>query len=146
MAENQLYAVVVGCGHLGSRVASHLSAAGHEVVVIETNPSAWSLLSPQYSGYRIDGDGADSEVLDRAKLSEATLAVFATDDDNLNLLLGLRSRYLYHVPRVVVRLGDPSKKPTFADDGMEIVCPNDLLGKLLVHRILSNSQNEEGLE
>lgn len=136
------YAVVVGCGHLGSRVASHLSAAGHEVVVVDRDQASMGLLAPEFSGYRILGDGTDLEILAKAKLSEATLAVFATDDDNVNLMLGLRARVLDDVARVVVRLGDPSKKELFAGSDLEVVCPNDLLGQLLVRRILASGSGE----
>lgn len=132
--------MVVGCGHLGSRMASHLSEAGHEVVVVDRDAAAFEHLSPDFSGYRIQGDAMDTEVLGSAKLGEATLAVLATDDDNLNLVLGLRARVVHEVGRVVVRVGDPVKKSLFVGGDLEVICPNDLLGQLLVRRVLGAAE------
>ena len=55
MAQSQ-YIVVVGCGRLGSILASRLSGQGHSVVVIDWDESTFNSLSIEFSGFPIVGD------------------------------------------------------------------------------------------
>ncbi len=62
MAQSQ-YIVVVGCGRLGSILASRLSGQGHSVVVIDWDESTFNSLSIEFSGFPIVGDAAELAVL-----------------------------------------------------------------------------------
>jgi trk system potassium uptake protein TrkA len=67
--KNNRYIVIVGCGRLGSHLANQLSRQGHSVVVIDRNEATFSGLSPDFSGFRVDGDATQMAVLKEAKLS-----------------------------------------------------------------------------
>ena len=62
------YIVVVGCGRLGSILASRLSSQGNSVVVIDPYESSFNNLSSDFSGFQITGDASEIEVLRSAKV------------------------------------------------------------------------------
>jgi len=84
---SDLFIVIVGCGRLGSHLANQLSRAGHGVVVIDTNEHAFGNLSPEYSGFRVEGDATELAVLKQAKVNKADLVVATTRADNINLMV-----------------------------------------------------------
>ena len=45
-----MYAIIAGCGLVGSRVATMLSRDGHNVSVIDKNPDAFNRLPPEFDG------------------------------------------------------------------------------------------------
>jgi len=57
------YIVIVGCGRLGAHLANHLSRDGHSVVAIDTEDRAFGNLSPEYSGFKVEGDATELAVL-----------------------------------------------------------------------------------
>jgi len=78
------YAVVMGIGPLGSRIASHLETTGREVCVIDRSPLN---LQPfeQQGFHAIVGDAADEETLMRGHVQKAILAVVCVPDDSVSL-------------------------------------------------------------
>lgn len=118
-----MYVVIAGCGTLGRRIAEELSSRGDEVVVLDRAPGALAALSPEFGGFRVEGDAADASTLSGVKLSLADLAVAATDDDNANLFFAQAARCVHSVPRVVARVHDPAKEAVFRRLGVETVCP-----------------------
>ena len=70
--KHSLYIVIIGCGRLGSHLANQLSRVGHSVVVIDKDEAAFKELSPDFSGFRIEGDATQIGVLNEAKLRGPT--------------------------------------------------------------------------
>lgn len=123
MKEPELYVVIVGCGRLGSRVASELSGAGHSVVVVDRNEATFGKLSWEFGGFRVEGDATEMETLRSAKVGRADLVIAATREDNVNLFVAQVARRVFGVERVVARLHDPARQPVFAALGVETICP-----------------------
>src|SRR5207245_9206300 len=63
--------VILGCGRVGSTLATNLDHAGHTVSVIDFSSEAFQRLSPDFGGETIPGNGVDEEVLIRAGIKEA---------------------------------------------------------------------------
>lgn len=120
------YVAVIGCGRLGSTIASALSQQGESVVVIDREEAAFSNLSAEYSGFRIQGDAAELSVLREAKLDRADLVCAAADRDNLNLFVAQAARELFGVGRVAARLFDPTRQPVFEEVDVLTVSPTML--------------------
>ncbi len=76
---------VIGCGRLGSILATHLSQQGHKVVIIDREPSAFDYLAEEFSGFLVTGDAAEMNVLKTAKLNKAQVMIAVTGKDNLAL-------------------------------------------------------------
>lgn len=127
-----MYVVIAGCGNLGRRLAESLSSRGEEVVVLDSRPEALDTLSPEFGGFRVEGDAADTPTLRGTKLDRADLAIAATDDDNVNLFFSQAARFLFAVPRAVARVHDPAREEVFRRLGVETVCPTTAAADLML--------------
>lgn len=124
--------VIVGCGRLGSLTANRLSAKGHNLIVIDNNPDSFDNLSAEFSGFRIEGDATEFEILNKAKTSQADIFIASTSDDNINLMVAQVARKICNVPHVVARVFDPKKEATFKEMGVETICPTYIAGEVLL--------------
>ncbi len=147
-----MYAVIVGCGLVGSRVATMLSRDGHTVSIIDRDPSAFHLLAPEFDGLTITGIGFDEEVLIRAGIQEADVFAALTDNDNVNILSSAVAKNIFGVKRAITRAYDPSREKTFRALGLEIVTPTRIgaeqvysrfvMGENLAHLYLGENDIE----
>jgi trk system potassium uptake protein TrkA len=140
-----MYVVIAGCGNLGRRLAEGLSRGGNEVVVMDSKPESLEMLSPEFGGFRMEGDAGDASALLQAKLGNADLAIAATDDDNVNLFFAQSARFLFEVPRALARVHDPSREAVFRRLGVETVCPTSVAADLMLS-LSSNATPEEAEE
>ena len=58
--------IVVGCGKVGSMLASSLSREGHDVAVVDRVEENFSLLDSDFVGFTIPGVPIDQDVLKQA--------------------------------------------------------------------------------
>lgn len=146
MAEERknLYIVVVGCGRVGSRLANRLSREGHSIVVIDTDPSSFDGLSPDFSGFRLEGDATRMSVLRDAKLEKADVLVAATDEDNINLMVAQVALKVFGVGKVLARIFDPRRNSVYTQLGIETVCPTSLAVDLFYRAV--SGERESGKE
>ena len=84
--------IVVGCGNVGSMLARTLSAEGHNITVIDSNPVTVKALSNELDIMAITGNGSTLEVLVDAGAENADLLIAVTDSDERNLLCCLISK------------------------------------------------------
>lgn len=117
------YVVIVGCGRVGALLADSLSRDGHMVVVIDRDESTFARLSPEYSGFRIEGDATQLAVLREARLATADACIVTTHEDNVNLMVAQVARNVFEVPRVLARVFDPQREQVYARLGIPTVCP-----------------------
>lgn len=75
--------IVVGCSLFGCAVAQALSAAGHDVIVVDMQEDALDGLGPDFDGETLTGDGKSALVLEECGVRRATHLVAATGDDAL---------------------------------------------------------------
>lgn len=130
------YCVVVGCGRLGSDLASHLSRAGQSVVVIDVNEDTFASLAVEFGGFRLEGDATETDVLRRAKADKADCLIAATGDDNVNLTVAQVAKHVFGVAEVFARVSDPERAEVFRELGVEAVCPLTLaFDRLLSHAL-----------
>ncbi|MBR1483513.1 MAG: Trk system potassium transporter TrkA [Ruminococcus sp.] len=84
--------VIVGCGKVGTSIATELNAEGHEIVVIDINHTAVTRLSDSIDAMGIEGNGATYETLDEAGARNADLVIAAAAKDEVNLYTCLMAR------------------------------------------------------
>jgi trk system potassium uptake protein TrkA len=135
-----MFAVIVGCGRLGSHIAIELSKAGNNVVVIDRNKDAFSLLSSDFSGFQVTGDAIDWEILKNARADEADVIAAVTDDDNVNIMVAQVAREIFGVRRVFARVGDPLKGETFSKTGLSVLSPTTVAAKAFEAEILGETE------
>lgn len=78
--------IVVGCGKVGKTLIEQLSLEGHDITVIDLNPTVVDSISNLYDVMGIVGNGGCYSVLKEAGLESADLMIAVTDADELNLL------------------------------------------------------------
>jgi trk system potassium uptake protein TrkA len=127
--------VVVGCGRVGSQLATMLSVEGHNVTVIDRDDSAFKRLGSTFNGVTVKGLGFDEEVLDEAGIRTADVFAAVTDLDNTNLMAAEVARKIFGVPHVVARLYNPQRERTYQQLDMDYVCGTTLVAESLLEKI-----------
>ncbi len=117
------YIVIVGCGRLGAILADHLSRQGHSVVAVDRDETVFGELSPDFTGFKLQGDATRMSVLRQAKIDRADIVIATTRNDNVNLMVVQVARSLFNVPRVMARLYDPKREEMYGDMDIEMICP-----------------------
>ncbi|KAF2958439.1 potassium transporter TrkA [Thermotoga sp. Ku-13t] len=133
-----LYIVIVGCGRIGSIVATKLSVSGSNVVVIDSDETALESLPEEFTGFKLIGDVTEISVLRDAKLDKADVLLALTGDDNTNFMVASVAKRFFGVKRVIARVNEPANEDIFKEFDIEIVSPTRLaamkvLSELGVH-------------
>jgi trk system potassium uptake protein TrkA len=128
-------AIVVGCGRVGSQLATMLSVEGHNVTVIDRDDSAFKRLGSTFNGVTIKGLGFDEDVLIEADIQSADVFAAVTDLDNTNLMAAEVARKIFAVPHVVARLYNPQRERTYQQLDMDYVCGTTLVAESLLEKI-----------
>jgi voltage-gated potassium channel len=101
------HVVVCGLGRVGYRVTTELLHLGEEVVGIEHNADIPFLEKLQQMKVPVLlGDARTREMLEKARVSEASAIVVCTDDDLTNLDIALDAREIKPDIKVVMRMFD----------------------------------------
>ena len=140
---SDLFIVIVGCGRLGSHLANRLSRAGHGVVVIDMDERAFGNLSPEYSGFCVEGNATELAVLRQAKVDQGDMVIATTRDDNVNLMVAQVARTVFSVPRVLARVFEPARKSIYHRLGIESICPTSVAGELFLESIAAPRSLED---
>jgi trk system potassium uptake protein TrkA len=131
-----MYAIVAGCGKLGSGLAKVLSSQGHDVVAV-CEEKERACLEHGFDGVTVCGNPSDTDVLLKAGVEKAQLLVAATGDDNLNVMVIQIARELFHVPMVLARISDPDREKFYKGMGLSTVCPTTTGINQIIHLIQS---------
>ncbi|MCL5960064.1 MAG: TrkA family potassium uptake protein [Chloroflexi bacterium] len=113
--------VIVGCGRVGSLLASLLSTDAHEVAIIDRNAAAFKRLVEGFKGTAIEGNAFDQDVLKRAGIETADAFASVTAGDNTNYVLAALARNRFKVPRVVTRIYDPLRADIYRRLGIPTI-------------------------
>ncbi|MGF1479705.1 MAG: potassium channel family protein [Cyanophyceae cyanobacterium] len=120
------YMVVVGCGRLGSLLASRLSGQGNSVVAIDCQEASFNNLTSEFSGFQIVADAAELEVLRMAKADKADCLLAVTNKDNINLMVAQVAKTVFKVPVVLARVFDPAREKIYREFGIATISPTNL--------------------
>jgi trk system potassium uptake protein len=123
--------LIVGCGRVGSALAKLLDADGHEVIVVDENPTAFKRLGANFRGHVVVGTGIDYDVLKRAGAATADGFVSVTDGDNRNIMAALIAQRMFKIGRVVCRIYDPPRGQMYRELGIQTVVPTTVGAKLI---------------
>ena len=136
--------IIIGCGHLGSALASISSDQNQIVSIVDIDENSFKKLPSSYKGYSIEGDGTDTDVLEIAGARTADVLIAATDDDNTNIMIAQIAKQHYHIQNVVARVYDTSKNAVYDQMDIEAVCP-ELLSLNEVRKVLLNVREEKAV-
>ncbi len=115
--------IVIGCGRLGSNIASLLYREGNDVILLDNSVKAFDKLMNSFGGYEIVGDATDLEVLEGAFVKQAKEVVIVTGNDNINLYLAHICFHLYDVPNIYIRQEDDNMKKLIENTTIKAIYP-----------------------
>ncbi len=95
--------VVAGCGKIGRTVIASLTAEGHSITAIDTNPKPLETISGMYDIITVEGNAADTDTLNEAVVEKADLFIAVTGSDEINMLSCFIAKKMgasYTVPRI----------------------------------------------
>jgi len=95
--------IVVGCGKIGRTIIESLVTEGHDIVAIDYEAEIVDEITNAYDVMGLVGNGADSDALSEAGVSDAELFIAVTNSDELNMLACFIARAMgakHTIPRV----------------------------------------------
>ena len=104
--------VIAGAGSVGRSIAHELLAHGHEITIIDRQPSAMRIAQVADAEWLL-ADACELSALTEAKIDECDVVVAATGDDKANLVISLLAKTEFGVPRTVARVNNPKNEWMF---------------------------------
>ncbi len=111
----------MGCGRVGSTLATNLAVMGHSVAVIDSNPAAFSRLPDDFSGQQVTGVGFDLDALAQAGIEDAYGFAAVSSGDNSNIIAARVVRETFGITNVVTRIYDPARAEIYERLGIVTV-------------------------
>ena len=111
----------MGCGRVGSSLATAMSQRGHDVVVIDRDESAFRRLGADYTGRTVTGVGFDRGVMLEAGIETCEAFAAVSSGDNSNIISARVARETFGVERVVARIYDAKRAAVFERIGIPTV-------------------------
>ena len=98
--------IIVGIGKIGRIVTEYLVNEGHDIVVVDTDPTVVREAVDAYDVRGVVGNGANYDIQVQAEAEHTNVLIAATESDELNLLCCLVARK-NGVKRTIARVRNP---------------------------------------
>ncbi|MFH1621788.1 MAG: TrkA family potassium uptake protein [Candidatus Omnitrophota bacterium] len=131
-----MYVIIVGCGRVGSELAMLLSKEGHNVVVVDKNPTSFNRLGKTFNGLTLVGNGFDIKLLKEAGIEKATAFCSVTNGDNTNIISSQVAKKIFKVPKVIARIYDPHRAEIYKTLGLNIISGTVLFASMIRDKII----------
>jgi trk system potassium uptake protein TrkA len=129
--------VIVGAGSVGRSIARELLDNGHQVLLIDRDPSAIRVSSVPEAQWLL-ADACEIASLAEAGLADCDVVVAASGDDKVNLVVSLLAKTEYGVPRTVARVNNPKNEWMFDEAwGVDVAVSTPRLMTALVEEAVS---------
>ncbi len=95
--------IIAGLGDTGWKLAETLTRRGGDVTLVDTDADRCDHAAGELDALVLHGDGADPEILEKARIDAAAALVATTDSDAINTVIAMLAKQA-GVGRVVVKL------------------------------------------
>ena len=136
-----MHVVIMGCGRVGSDLATTLEGLDHSVAIIDRDAAAFRRLSPDFAGERVTGVGFDRDTLLEAGIDRAHAFAAVSSGDNSNIIAARVARETFGLENVVARIYDARRAAVYQKLGIPTVATVRWTADQVVRRLLP-----EGLE
>ena len=136
-----MHVIVIGSGKVGSKFAHVLSEEGHDVVIVDNDREALEELALTFNGVTMVGVPIDQDVLKNAGIESADALAAVTQDDNINIMVSQVAKEIFHVPKVIARIFNPTREYVFHQFGLTTICPTNVTVDVIKGMIL----DQEGM-
>ncbi len=134
--------IVIGCGKVGSSLASSLVDLGHDVVIIE-NDSNLMQLADDIDCIKITGVPIDRDVLKQAGIETADAVCAVTQNDNINIMAAQVAREVFGVKKIITRVFNPASREVFDEFGLNTICSTDLTVQAFLRELADEGKEQQ---
>ena len=129
--------VIAGAGSVGRSIARELLANGHEITLIDRQPSAMRVAQVADADWLL-ADACELPTLTQAHTDECDVVVAATGDDKANLVCSLLAKTEFAVNRVVARVNRAENEWLFTEQwGVDVAVSKPRLMAALVEEAVT---------
>jgi trk system potassium uptake protein TrkA len=110
--------VIAGGGSVGKFIASELHESGHQVLLVDNDPTVVKRAQQEGEPKGVpwfQADACEVSKLAEAEVGTADVVAAVTGDDEDNLVISLLAKQEFGVPRVVARVNNPKNEWMFND-------------------------------
>lgn len=132
--------VIMGCGRVGSYLATRLDREGNQVTVIDLTAEAFRRLPDEFNGETVVGTGIDEQVLRMAGIARADAFIAVTEGDNRNIMAAQVAREIFGVREVIARIYDPIREEVYRGLGLGTICPTKLISDMAYQHLFGDEQ------
>lgn len=118
---NTLYAIVVGCGTTGIKIAEWLMASGSEITLIEKMVEKQRFADNLLGSVVVLGDGTTIDTQNTAGTKRADLFIATLSSDEDNMLACQIAKHHFEVNRTIAISGNPDNVNLLRLLGIDIV-------------------------
>jgi trk system potassium uptake protein TrkA len=137
-----VHIVIMGCGRVGTSLATQLSPLEHTVAVIDQDPLAFRRLGDDFVGRQVHGVGFDRVTLIEAGIEHADAFAAVSSGDNSNIISARVARETFGVRRVVARIYDQKRAEVYERLGIPTVATVPWTASRLLKSVLGESTAE----
>jgi trk system potassium uptake protein TrkA len=138
-----VHVVIMGCGRVGSALARGLEKLGHDVAVIDRDPSAFRRLSAEFGGRKVTGIGFDRDTLIEAGIERADAFAAVSSGDNSNIIAARVARETFGVDNVVARIYDANRAAVYQKLGIPTVATVRWTADQVIRRLIPEGMLSE---
>jgi trk system potassium uptake protein TrkA len=123
-----VFVLVVGGGKVGYYLAKELIDSGHEVALLEKEPTRAKQIADEIGSIVIARDGCEGKYLGEAGCNRADVVAAVTGDDEDNLVICQMAKHHFDVPRTIARVNNPTNEALFRHLGVdELISPTRMI-------------------
>ncbi len=133
----------MGCGRVGSLLATRLLEGGHTVAIIDRDADAFRRLGTDFAGQQVVGVGFDPDILRSAGIEKAAAFAAVSSGDNSNIIAARVARETFDVANVVARIYDPGRVEVYQRLGIPTVGTVRWTADRMLRRLLPGGSEPE---
>jgi trk system potassium uptake protein len=138
-----VHVVIMGCGRVGTTIATSLEAAGHSVAIVDQDATAFRRLPPDFAGKQVIGVGFDRDTLTEAGIEQAAAFAAVSSGDNSNIIAARVARETFGVENVVARIYDPRRAEVYSRLGIPTVATVRWTADSMLRRLIPDGAHSE---
>jgi trk system potassium uptake protein TrkA len=138
-----VHVVIMGCGRVGTTIATSLEAADHSVAIVDQDPTAFRRLPQDFKGKQVIGMGFDRDTLVEAGIEQASAFAAVSSGDNSNIIAARVARETFGVENVVARIYDPRRAEVYSRLGIPTVATVRWTADSMLRRLIPDGAHSE---
>ena len=130
--------LIIGCGRVGSQLATILAQENHNVTVVDERKEAFKNLGASFNGLTIAGDGCSEDVLKQASTEKMHAFVAVTSSDTANLMASQIAQKIFNVPKVMARVYEPKRANIYSELGVDVLSGTKIVAAMIRDKVMEN--------